>query len=81
MTVRFAEGRIELSGDCPLEDAETLLAALIEHPEAAIDLTRCTSLHTAVVQPILAAKATIVGASADPFVESHLIPALRQVGD
>ncbi len=48
---------IVLAGACPVDDAEPLLQMLLETPAAAVDWRACQSLHTAVVQVILAAGA------------------------
>ena len=57
MSVRRHEnGTIVLEGDCPVEDAETLLQMLQATPGVPLDWTQCSQLHTAVLQVILAAR-------------------------
>ena len=77
MTVRPAEdGAIGLEGDCPVEEAETLLAALLERPEAPVDWRRCNSAHTAVVQVLLALQPSMVGEPDDEFLRRWVAPLL-----
>jgi hypothetical protein len=69
MSVRRHEnGNIVLEGDCPAEDAETLLQMLQAAPGVPIDWTQCSQLHTAVLQVILAAAPALIGACGDPWV-------------
>lgn len=73
MTVRQkADGIIVLEADCPVEDAERLLQLLQATPEAKCDWTKCTYLHSAVVQVLLAAKPAFIGPCADPWIERWL---------
>ena len=56
MTVRRGDdGVIVLGGVCPVEDAEPLLQLMQAAPDARCDWTRCSHLHTAVVQVVMAA--------------------------
>ena len=48
-----------LEQDCGAEEAETLLEWLLSHPAGKVNLKRCTSLHTAVLQVLLACRPTI----------------------
>jgi hypothetical protein len=61
-------GTIFLTGDCPVEDAETLLQFLRESPTAPLDWTRCTGLHTAVLQVILAVRPVVTGPCGNAWV-------------
>ena len=70
MSVRRDDsGVILLDGVCPVEDAEPLLQMLQATPSARIDWTRCSRLHTAVLQVILAARVAPAGPCGDPWVE------------
>ncbi|NQE64282.1 hypothetical protein [Caulobacter sp. RHG1] len=69
---------IALQGHCRVEDAEPLAALLHESPGATLDVSACESLHSAVVQAILAFGVPIVGQPAEPFLASLLIPALAR---
>jgi hypothetical protein len=62
MTVRAsADGAILLEGSCPGEDAEALLQQLLAAPTAAVDIRRCDSAHTAVIQVLMAFKPKLLG--------------------
>lgn len=74
MSVRLVEGALRLDGECSVEDAETLLALLQEHPSATIDLRGCTRLHLAVAQILLAARRPLTGAPGDRFLRDHFLP-------
>lgn len=80
MTVLLSvEGTIVLEGSCPSEDAEVLLQHLAGTPDATVDLRRCESAHTAVVQVLLAARPRVQGPPLDhpmwrwvsPFIALH----------
>jgi hypothetical protein len=77
MTVSSADGRIHLTGRCLVDDAEPLLLALQENPEAMVDLTGASRLHLAVVQVLLAASARVIGAPEDSLVRDHLFRGLN----
>ncbi|GJD31409.1 hypothetical protein PMNALOAF_2666 [Methylobacterium adhaesivum] len=64
--------KIRLEGICPVEDAETLLALLLDDPQASVDWSACTRLHTAVYQILLSLQPGVVGVCADPFVTRWL---------
>jgi hypothetical protein len=66
---RDDSGAILLDGICPVEDAEELLQMLQTTPAARLDWTRCTHLHTAVLQVILAARIGPAGPCGDSWVE------------
>jgi hypothetical protein len=69
MTItRDADGVIVLAGECPVEDAETLLRLLQVQPEGPVDWSACTRLHTAVLQVLLAAAPSVRGECGDAFV-------------
>jgi hypothetical protein len=71
MTIRQDDGgAIVLEGDCPVEEAETLLERLQARPDATVDWSACTRLHTAVIQVLMAAQARIRGPCGDAFVRA-----------
>ena len=81
MTVRReADGIIVLESVCPVEDAEPLLQLLQATPEAKCDWTRCTHLHSAVVQVLVAARPTLIGPCADGWIEQWLRGCLERQG-
>ncbi len=69
---------VHLSGHCRVEDAEALAALLQTSGSVSVDVSACDSLHAAVVQVLLAFRARVVGAPAEPFLRSHLVPALAR---
>jgi hypothetical protein len=68
------DGTIVLEGPCPVEDAESLLRLLHATPAAAVDWAQCGTLHTAVVQVLLAARPALVGPCGDPWVDQWIKP-------
>lgn len=80
MSVRREDnGKVVLEGKCPVEDAEPLLQLLQSTPAAHCDLTRCSHLHTAVVQVILAARPPLIGPCGDAWVEQWILSATREL--
>ncbi|KPC50692.1 hypothetical protein [Amantichitinum ursilacus] len=69
MSVQLQNGRIMLTGICPVGDAQALLNALLDNPDAPLDLSGCRHLHAALWQIALCAGARVGGAPTDPFVE------------
>jgi hypothetical protein len=77
MTVHLGEGgEVFLVGDCPVEDADILLQKLLEHPDVALNWSRCTSAHTAVIQVLLAAGRVPAGVPMNAFLQAMVGPAL-----
>lgn len=77
MTVAVAEdGTILLAGDCPVEDAETLLRRLQADPAAGVDWRGCTAAHTAVVQVLLACRRRTHGPPQAIFLAKWVEPLL-----
>lgn len=71
MTVRSKDGRIILEGRCRVEDAEALLAALQHQPDDVVQLDMAETIHSAVVQVLLAAKPRIEGVSKHVFLAEY----------
>ena len=60
---------ISLDGHCPIEEAQPLFEALLGAVDAPIfDVSRALSLHTAIVQLILASPGSVRGAPADRWL-------------
>jgi hypothetical protein len=69
MTVKTDdEGVIVLDGECPVEDAESLVQLLQAQPEGPVDWSACTRLHTAVLQVLMTATPIMRGECGDAFV-------------
>lgn len=79
MTVQRGDGAIRLIGDCPVEDADSLLALLIDNPEISVDVSASGRLHTAVAQVLLAARPEIVGQSSNIFAARWVMPHVLDV--
>lgn len=65
---RDDDGNVVLEGKCPVEDAEPLLELLQATPSAALDWRRCSHLHTAVLQVVLAARPALLGSCGDAWI-------------
>jgi len=76
MTVVLEADVIRLRGDCPVGDAETLVALLQEVPGRMVDLTGAGTLHTAVIQVLLALRPQVLGPVGNPFVDRWIAPLL-----
>ncbi|MGA0605153.1 hypothetical protein ACO2Q0_04055 [Phenylobacterium sp. VNQ135] len=78
MTVRRDGDVAILEGACRVEQAE-ILAGLMSGGVQAVDVSRCTALHAAVAQVLLAWRPAIRGAPDDAFLRDRLLPALTSV--
>jgi hypothetical protein len=59
-----------------LEDAEEL-TSLLQRSSGVVDLSRAASLHTAVVQALLALRPVLRGRPGDRFAATWLLPLLE----
>jgi hypothetical protein len=79
MTVETGEdGAVALVGVCASEDADLLLQRLIADRGAVVDWRRCESMHTAVLQVLVASKAELLGPPTGPFLIDMLEPVLKR---
>ncbi|MDO9336512.1 MAG: hypothetical protein Q7T61_08925 [Caulobacter sp.] len=78
MSIRVEGTRIILDGDCGVEDAEPLAAALEAMPSATVDISPCRQLHSAVVQALLVFRPYIEGVPSDPFLNAFVLPSLAK---
>ncbi len=79
MTVHVtAEGVIQLSGRCGVEDAEALQRELLAAPRSTVEWSLCEQLHAAVLQVLLVGKPRIRGAPATAFLKAHVVPLLTR---
>ena len=80
MSVRVIDrDLILLDGHCPSEDAESLLQRLLAAPAATVDLRTCQSLHTAIIQVLIAAEPALRLPPGDDEVGTRLEAQLRDV--
>jgi hypothetical protein len=76
MSVRLDGAAIRLEGECRVEEAEPLLALLLEDRGREVDLGGAGPLHTAVVQVLLALGPRVRGVPEDGFITHWLLPVL-----
>jgi hypothetical protein len=60
MPLRIEGETVHLDGHCPAEEALPLQEFLLAMPVARIDMAACESLHTALLQVLLAARAPVL---------------------
>ncbi|MFC4169537.1 hypothetical protein [Teichococcus aestuarii] len=77
MTLRLDDDTLHLEGDCGSEEAEPLLSLLLERPSRGIALGRARTLHTALVQVLLALRPRLLEAPTDPFLRQWIAPVLE----
>jgi hypothetical protein len=76
MSVSLDGNIMRLHGDCPVEDAETVMRLLQAAVDPTVSLTEVRILHTAVLQVLLALRPKLVGPVRDPFISRWLAPLL-----
>lgn len=79
MALRYADGRVVLSGMVSVEEAEGLCGLLCEHPDAGIDLGACLHLHTAALQVLLCARRRVLAPPEDLFLDLFIAPLLAAI--
>ena len=80
MSIRVEEGAIVFSGKCGVEEVETLLTLLEEHPQSQIDLSAVETIHTAIWQALMMAKPDIRGAPSSPKIAAVILSAIAKDG-
>lgn len=70
----------QITGVGTVEEAETLLTWLQEHPHGQVDLSECTHLHSAVVQVLMAARPAFRAEPRPGTPAAAVIAALQQDG-
>jgi hypothetical protein len=79
MTVNLkADGVIELSGRCDIEDAEVVQRHLLAAPGATVEWGGCEHLHSAVLQVLLVGKPQVRGSPANAFLKTHIAPLVNR---
>lgn len=78
MPIHYMATTTFCEGVCGVEEAEGLLAFLLERCVALVDLGKAEHLHTAIVQVLLASNAFIIAPPRDPFLREILAPALER---
>lgn len=72
MPLEIDQNILRLRGRCRLEEAEQLRDALQQYPNAILDLSACTEMHTGIVQILLACKITPSAWPEHPFYGNWL---------
>lgn len=70
--IRVNEAMVVLEGHCPIEEAETLLEAVQSGGAQGIDVSACRSMHTAILQILLAARLPLHGRVEDAYWQEFL---------
>jgi hypothetical protein len=65
MTIIIDDNVVSIEGHCPIEEAEPLFETLRTIDEPIFDLTRTKTLHTSIVQLVLASSAKVRGMPSD----------------
>lgn len=81
MSVRIEQDEIFLYGRCPAEDAEALLIALQDRPDAIVDVTDVQKLHMAVLQILLGLRPAMRGCAVSPFLSRNIFARLIWAND
>jgi hypothetical protein len=74
MALNLGKHTAVLADVVSVEEAEPLAQWLRETPSPAVDLAGCTHLHTAALQALLAADATMTAAPTDDFLAKWVAP-------
>jgi len=72
MTVSMTSEAIVLAGACGVEEAEIVLAALLDHPTLPVDVAALSGAHLAVVQVLRAAARPLAGKPQHPLLQRLL---------
>lgn len=72
MSVRYLKKYAALEDVVTVEEAEGLSAWLLDHPRPAVHLAKCTHLHSAALQVLLALRPALVAAPPDPVLAALL---------
>ena len=76
MPISFKKGRAVLRGALDIEEAERLLSALEKDPDRQVDLSDLESIHTAVLQVLMAKAPVCAVPPQDERLASILVPIL-----
>lgn len=79
MTVTVEERCVVLTGSCPVDEAERLLAALLDDPSRTVVIDS-NKVHTALWQVLMALLPAIRVERADRFFCEHLLPLMVEKG-
>lgn len=80
MPLSLAESVATLSGAVTVDEAEPLARWLRETPRPRVRLARCTHLHTAALQALMAARPDVLSTPSEPFLAHWVTPLLASAG-
>ena len=80
MTVAFDNGTIIIAGACPVATAETLLGLLLQYPDAVVDMSEATTVHTALWQVLMAHGPKIIPPAAENVATQSILSRSRDRG-
>jgi hypothetical protein len=70
MAINVEDNVVSIAGHCPIDEAEPLFETLRGIEDPIFDLSQATTLHTAIVQLVLASSARIRGMPSDKVLTS-----------
>lgn len=76
MPIQFLARSARLTEVVTVEEAESLLQWILAHPKGRLDLSRCTHLHAATLQVLLALRPPVSSLPEDAALAAWLAPAL-----
>ncbi len=79
MTIELHQDTISLISACPAQDAETLVELLIQQRSRSVDASACTSLHSAVLQALIAFRPKLQSVPDDGAIRLLFSQALRTI--
>ena len=78
MSFEVTDDGVRLAEGCGFDDAEPLLNHLLDHEGTPVDLRAATSMHSAVVQVLLACQPPIAAPPENETLRNWLIPSLEE---
>ena len=79
MAVKYARKSVTLQGNIAVEEAEELANWLKQNPLATVKIAKCTHLHAAVMQVLLALRPCLQGEPQDPWLRAALVRTTNQL--
>lgn len=77
MPIRFEGETARFDGACTVDEAIPLAEWMEATDAPRVDLGPCTGLHTALLQVLMAARATVAADPEDAFLKAWVAPLLR----
>jgi hypothetical protein len=77
MPIQFLARSAKLTDVVTVEEAEGLLQWILAHPKGKLDLARCTHVHTAALQVLLALRPPVSSLPEDASLAAWLAPTLN----